>query len=238
MLSTRSASQTSKRGQTTLSLEGITQAVRPWIPFTALNTVWRCLDKESRSILDVGCGQGRPMVFLNRRHRFLAVGIDIFRPYLREAGALSAYDALVQGDARYLPFRPRSFDIVLLIEILEHLERAEGLALIKVLEQIARRQVLISTPVGQHEQHEYDSNPWQEHRHIWEPQQLRALGYRVYGHGLRNLGGLSGLQSPLPRHLRPVMDFLWVAAGPLTHLRPEWAGNVVCVKRIGQEKAQ
>jgi SAM-dependent methyltransferase len=193
------------------------------------------MDKESKNILDVGCGKGRPMAFLNRRHRFFAVGIDIFRPYLLEAKALAAYDVLVQGDVRCFPFRSHSFDTVLLIEILEHLERAEGLALIQAVEQIARRQVLITTPVGHYEQHEYDSNPWQEHRHIWGPRELRALGYRVYGHGLRNLGGLSGVQSRLPRPLRPVVDFLWVAAGPLAHLRPEWAGNMVAVKRMDRE---
>jgi SAM-dependent methyltransferase len=192
------------------------------------------LDRKSKDILDAGCGKGQPIAFLNRRHRLFAVGIDMFRPYLLEARALAAYDDLVQGDVRCLPFRPRSFDIVLLMEILEHLERAEGLTVIKVVEQIARRQVLISTPVGQHEQHEYDRNPSQEHRHIWEPQELRALGYRVYGHGLRNLGGLSGVQSPLPPPLRPIVDFLWVAIGPLSHFKPEWAGNMVAVKRIGQ----
>jgi SAM-dependent methyltransferase len=235
VLSTRSASPESKRERTRLPWEEISQAVRPWIPFTALNTVWRHLDKEGQSILDVGCGKGRPMAFVNRRHRFFAVGIDIFRPYLLEARALASYDALVQGDVRCPPFRARSFDIVLLLEILEHLERAEGLALIKVVEQIARRQVLITRPVGHHQQHEYDGNPWQEHRHIWAPRELRALGYRAYGHGLRNLGGLSGVQSPLPRPLRPVADFLWVAAGPPTHLRPEWAGNMVCVKWLARE---
>lgn len=235
MSSTRSASPKSKRRQTQLSWEGIGQAVRPRIPFTALNTVWRRLDKESKSILDVGCGKGQPMAFLNRQHAFFAVGIDGFRPYLLEAEALAAYDALVQGDVRHLPFRARSFDIVLLMEVLEHLERAEGLVLIKTMEQIARRQVVISTPVGEHEQLEYDGNPWQEHRHIWGPRELRALGYRVYGHGLRNLGGLSGVQSPLPPPLRPVVDFLWVAAGLVTSRKAEWAGNMVAVKRIGRE---
>lgn len=218
-----------------LSWEQISQAVRPRIPFTALNTVSRHLDKESKSILDVGCGKGRPVAFLNRRRRFFAMGIDIFRPYLLEARALAAHDVLVQGDVRFLPLRPRSFDIVLLEEVLEHLERAEGLALIEVMEQIARRQVFITTPVGHHQQHEYDGNPWQEHRHIWEPDELRALGYRVYGQGLRNLGGLSGVQSPLPRPLRLAVNFLWVTAGLLTHFRPEWAGSMVAIKRVGSE---
>lgn len=122
-----------------LSWERISRTLRPWVPFTALNTVWRLLDKEATSVLDVGCGKGRPMAFLNQGRRFLAVGIDVFRPYLVEARAVGAYDALVQGDVRCLPFRLRSFDTVLLVEILEHLERTEGLALI---EAVARQQLL------------------------------------------------------------------------------------------------
>lgn len=221
-----------KQGGRRLSWEELSQAFRPCVPFTALNTVWRYLDGEAKSILDVGCGRGRPMAFLNRNRRLLAVGVDAFFPYLQEARALGVYAALVLADARNLPFRPQSFDVVLMMEVLEHLDRPDGVALLAAAEEIAIRQVIITTPVGHYEQHEYDGNPLQEHRHIWEPGQLRALGYRVYGHGLRNLGGLSGVQSPLPRALRPLVDVLWVAAGLVTRRRPDWAGNVVAVKRL------
>lgn len=52
-----------------------------WANWRTIRPVWRRLDKESKSILDVGCGKGRPMAFLNRRHRFFAVGIDIFAAF-------------------------------------------------------------------------------------------------------------------------------------------------------------
>jgi hypothetical protein len=33
------------------------QKVRPYIPFTSLNTVWRHLDAKGKTLLDVGCGK-------------------------------------------------------------------------------------------------------------------------------------------------------------------------------------
>lgn len=214
--------------------EKISQAMRPRVPFTALNTVWHHLDRDAKTILDVGCGKGGPMAFIRGRRQVYAVGMDIFEPYLRECQRRKSHDALVRCDVRQAPFRPKSFDVVLCMEVLEHLTEEEGLAMLHSLEGLSRRQVIITTPAGHHEQHGYDSNPWQEHKHIWKPEQLERLGYRVYGHGLRNLGGLSGVQSPLPRPLRPLVDLAWIAAGPFPRILPQLAGNMVAIKRMGR----
>lgn len=56
--------------------------LRPYIPFTALNAVVRNLDKNADSILDVGCGKGIPMKFINRKKKYFTVGMDIFEPYI------------------------------------------------------------------------------------------------------------------------------------------------------------
>lgn len=208
------------------------QRIRPYLPFTAFNTVWRLLDKKSHSLLDVGCGQGKPAQFLKSKRKLFMVGVDIFLPYLREAQRQGSHDAYVLGDVCHLPFRPKSFDVVLGMEVLEHLDREEGLSLIKAMEQIARRQVLITTPVGTHKQGPYDGNPYQEHKHIWQPNELKQLGYKVRGHGARNIGGMSGVQSPLPKLLRPLMDMLWVIAGPVTYFLPSLSGDIVAVKKL------
>ena len=65
--------------------EKLSLRLRPLMPLTALNTCWRFLDKSAQSILDVGCGKGAPMKFINRARNFYVVGLDIFRPYLMEA---------------------------------------------------------------------------------------------------------------------------------------------------------
>jgi SAM-dependent methyltransferase len=213
-------------------LETLAHRVRPRMPFTALNTVWRILDKNAESILDVGCGKGEPMQFINRHRRFYTVGVDIFEPYIAECRRQGIHDEYLQCDVRHLPFEDNSFDIVICLEVLEHVEAEEGQALLKNLERIARKQVILSTPVGHYEQTSFDGNKHQEHKYLWQPADLEAAGYRVIGIGLRNLGGKSGVQSPLPALLRSLIDVTWVLSGPLTFYFPEVAGDMVCVKNI------
>lgn len=217
-----------------VAVDRVQAFLRPRLPFTALNTVWRRLDKDAASVLDVGCGRGEPMRFLASRLRLFSTGVDIFVPYLRECQMGRVHDQWVLADVRRLPFRPKSYDVVLCMEVLEHLTEEEGSGLIEALERMARRQVIFSTPVGEWEQHEFDGNAFQEHQHIWRPQAMRERGYRVWGHGLQRLGGLSGVQSPLPPPLRPLIDVFWVLAGVFTHSRPELAGNMVCVKELSR----
>ena len=49
-----------------------------YIPFTPLNVACWKLDKDARTILDLGCGVGEPMEFINRKRNYRAIGIDIF----------------------------------------------------------------------------------------------------------------------------------------------------------------
>lgn len=217
------------------TLEQAAQRARPYVPFTALNTVWRSLDGGVRSVLDVGCGRGRPMGFLKSRRPLLAVGIDIFAPYLAECQRKASHDGHVLCDVRYLPFQRKSFDAVLCLEVLEHLEEEEGRKLLLAMEEIARLQVIISTPTGSHPQRGYDGNAYQEHRFLWPPAAMRRLGYRVVGHGLRNLGGMAGVQSSLPKALWPLVHIGWVLAGPFVRLVPEMGADMVCVKRMDRK---
>ena len=120
------------------SIEELVRRLRPYIPFSALNTVWRKLDKSSKTILDVGCGKGEPMAFINRHGRFKAVGIDIFRPYLVEARRKGVYHDLILGDVRFLPFKDKSFDAVICMEVLEHLEKEDGEKLLLELERVVK----------------------------------------------------------------------------------------------------
>lgn len=54
------------------------------------------------------------------------MGIDIFRPYLEEVRRKGVYHDLILGDVRFLPFKEKSFDAVICMEVLEHLERQDG----------------------------------------------------------------------------------------------------------------
>ncbi len=92
-----------------------------------------------RTILDVGCNRG----YVTNRidGASVVVGIDLNRSALTEARCLKAC-----GDARRLPVKDRSADLVMLTECLEHLDDA-GLALACAeAGRVARRYLLVSVP--------------------------------------------------------------------------------------------
>jgi SAM-dependent methyltransferase len=190
------------------------------------------LNKEARTILDVGCGRGEPMSFINRHRQFYAVGADIFRPYLKKCKQQGIHDEYIQCDVRYLPFSSKSFDLVLCIEVLEHLRKDEGKGLLQELERVAKKQVLLSMPVGKFVQHAHDSNPYQEHKSSWFPSEFRGRGYIIRGSAIRLVGGSEGFLARLPQPLRVLRQVIWVFVSPLTYYSPRLAGWIVCSKSM------
>lgn len=89
------------------------------------------------------------------------------------------------GDAvNYFP--PKSVDTVFLVDVIEHLEKEEGRALLAKTENIARRQVMVFTPLGFMPQHHDDGKDawglsgadWQEHKSGWLPEDF-GEGWQV-----------------------------------------------------------
>jgi len=208
-----------------------------YLPFSLLGVVRWNLDKVNRaSLLDVGCGNGRVMKFINKRKRFFSVGVDIFEPAIREAQRQESHDGYVLCDVQQLPFRGKSFDIVLCMEVLEHLERNEGAILLQMLEEIARRQVIITTPVGQYKQDAFNGNPYQQHKSVWSPSELKRLGFKVRGVQIRGTNFTTGLLSRLPKLLRIPIHIAWYLAGPFVYFLPELSGDMICSKRLPNTK--
>jgi SAM-dependent methyltransferase len=211
--------------------ENISGKIRPYLLSTSLNVVWMSLDKEAKTMLDVGCGKSDPMKFINRNKSFYAIGIDIFRPYLKRSKSRRIHDDYILCDATKLPIKSKSIDIVLCTEVLEHLERTSGLSLLGKLASVAKKQVVITSPIGDYEQSAYDGNLYQEHKWIWTPHELEALGYKVIGIGLRNIGGDNRVFSRF-NALKLLGDLIWLIAGTFTHFLPQSAGDMVCIKKI------
>ena len=205
---------------------------RPWIPFTTLNSVWRMMGKDTKTVLDIGCGKGEPMKFINRQKLFYTVGVDVFKPYLQDDKKAGTHNEYVQCNVQRLPFKEKSFDTVICMEVLEHFEKEEGEKLLQIMEEHARKEVILSTPIGKYNQKAYDGNASQEHRYTWKPSQLKDKGYEVKVLGLRNMGGDDGIIARLPNIIKPFGILLWVLAGPLVYFLPNWAGEVVCRKRL------
>jgi SAM-dependent methyltransferase len=99
---------------------------------------------NARSVLDAGCGEGFAMRYLMGESRAAVVGLDGSASALRVAGRINPGRSFIAGDLLRLPFPDRSFDLVICIEVLEHLDRPEqGLA---ELRRASRRWLLLSVP--------------------------------------------------------------------------------------------
>jgi len=84
----------------------------------------------SIEILDAGCGHGNIVVDEFRKNIKKAVGID----FNKEATSKNVcLDEIVIGDLEKMPFSSESFDVVLSLWVLEHLENP-----LKVLSEIYR----------------------------------------------------------------------------------------------------
>ena len=220
-------------------LKRLAVKARPYIPFTALNTVWRRLNKRGKSILDLGCGRGEPMSFINRNNQFYTVGLDIFEPYLKECQKHRIHNEYCQGDVCKLPFRDKSFDIVLCMELLEHLDKINGEKLLGEAERVAKKQIILSTPVGPSEQDELllqDGNVFQVHKSSWQPSELKNLGYKkIKGSTLHCFAGRAVTISFPVEALRPLGYLLWLLK--MKEFEKVWEGlNFAFLKYVGLKR--
>jgi len=219
-----------------MMLKGIRDKLRGYIPFTNWWLVWRKLDKGSKSILDLGCGKGKPMKFVNRHKRFYTVGIDGFNPYVEQCRREKSHDVVLQGDIRRLSYKDKTFDVVLCLQTLEHLDREDGVSLLRWMEQVARKQVIITTDINEFVQGAgSDGNELQEHKYIWGADEFREQGFVVYGIGIKGWGGENGYSRLFPQPLRWLVGTsLQILMGPIMWFKPEWAGGVLGVKNLSK----
>ncbi len=86
-------------------------------------------------VLDIGCGTGQNLLELRNRGFDRVVGLDI-SPAAIEYARVRGQQRLVRADGMQLPFADRAFDLVLALDLLEHL-RDDRRALIEVARVLA-----------------------------------------------------------------------------------------------------
>ena len=154
-------------------------------------------------LLDVGCGTGGT---LERLGPFgCAVGLDLeplALQFCRERG----HAALVRGSATALPFADRSFDVVLALDVLEHIPDHEAAA-----REIAR----VLRPGG----HALITVP--AYRSLWSRHDVALMHQRRYRAGeVRRLLSRSGLRPDLLTYtVSAFLPIVWVVR-TVQRLRP------------------
>jgi ubiquinone/menaquinone biosynthesis C-methylase UbiE len=132
-----------------------------------------------KRVLDVACGCGGWYPTLPFDCEW--IGLDIWLPYLWEQRFQARN--LIRGTATHLPVRPHRFDLVLCIEILEHLTRDDGARMLDEAKRVAKRAVIVTTPTDpllRHGQEAINGNPYERHTTATSSSHLASLGFKVH----------------------------------------------------------
>jgi len=196
----------------------------PDLPTTLKENLSGC-----NTVLDLGCGHSSP---ISRLGILFSVGVELFEPYLQKSREKHIHSEYVKADITRVEFKPKSFDAVIAIDLLEHLTKQEGAELLSKMESWATKKVVVFTTNGYVWQDGCDDNPLQEHRSGWSADELQKLGFKVFGiNGWRRL---RGYKSSIKYH----PHLLWLVISDLTqkmtYRNPKLAFQLLGIKQINE----
>ena len=138
-------------------------------------------ENAGRSILDLGCGYGAYSLALAAAGR-QCVGCDVNMKYLSQASSSGLPVVAVDS---VLPFPDRSFDTVMLLEVIEHVPQLENI--LSEAFRVARRNVLVTVPNAEHLERLQENDVTyghmlsSDHVHFFDPKTLEQLLGRFAG---------------------------------------------------------
>jgi ubiquinone/menaquinone biosynthesis C-methylase UbiE len=182
-----------------------------------VDPVCRVIDKSAETILDVGCGQGYPIKLIRIAMKpKRVVGVDLFEKYIKEAKKARLHNEYVISDIRKMKFPAKSFDVVLASHVIEHLPLKDAGKFIKDLERIAKKQVIIATPIGEMYHPPVDDNHLQLHLSHFYPKDFKKLGYKTVKYGRKSILGEFGLVHKVKSDLIKKLLFIFnIVISPL-----------------------
>jgi hypothetical protein len=176
---------------------------------------------DCQSILELGCGSNSPVLRVGYGKRTTA--IDVCKPYVDIHNARKDYCKCTELDILKANITPKSFDAVIMCDVLEHLDRkdVERIDLFGQIERCARKRVVLFTPNGYTDNDEVDGGKWQKHQSSWEPEDYTKRGYTVVGAtGWRKIVGKAALPNRRPYNL---FFLLAILTQPLVFNHPNQA---------------
>ena len=158
------------------------------------------------------------------------VGVELFEPYLKESKKSGIHNQYIKADIRKVELKPKSFDAVVLLDVLDHLTKEEGHELIRKMEKWARKKIIIFTPNGLVWQDGYDNNSLQEHKSGWSVEELEKFGFKVFGINVwKKLRGYKTSIKYKPTRSWSIISDL---TQKITYYFPKFAFQLFAVKKV------
>ncbi|MEK6826418.1 MAG: methyltransferase domain-containing protein [Nanoarchaeota archaeon] len=190
----------------------------------------RKLIGNSTTVLDLACGANSQLKWF--KNEFYSIGVDIFEPSIQKSKELAIHNEYIMIDVSEIrnKFNENSFDCVLALDLIEHLDKEQGFKLLKDMEGIASKKTIIFTPNGYLPQGEIAGNPWHKHKSGWTVKDMQKNGYKVIGiGGWKFLRKETGLMKYRPH-------IFWKIISDISQFfvrnHPKFAFQLLCVKYI------
>ena len=136
-------------------------------------------------VLDCACGRGAWGFFIRSQLKGSAYleGFDLFSPYIERLRELKLYNYVYRMDIREVRSLAQKFDVILAMDVLEHLEKYEAMKVMRDLEDMTKIVLIISLPIGAQKQDVgHDGNLYQIHKSSFRPEEMEGLGYETKLH--------------------------------------------------------
>lgn len=131
------------------------------------------------TVLDIGCGPDSPIQHCAKDK--YTVGVEPYKPYLKISQKKKIHNKYLNKKIEDLDFPKNSFDAIILIDVIEHMDKKAGLTLMKKLDKWATKKIIMTTPNGYFSMGEIDGNSYQAHRSGWTVSDFAKVGYTCKG---------------------------------------------------------
>lgn len=205
------------------------------LPFSYMKSLRDSLT-GAKTILDLGCEDGRLLDLLSNGESWQVTGVDIFQKNVKEAEKRKIYKRTIRGDiinvSRKLVKDKQKFDIVFCSQVIEHIDREEGEQLFELVEKLAKKRIVFGTPRGYMEQPEafLGDNPHQVHKSGWTEDDFRKRGYKVYGIGFGPVWSEKGLGRSRSKLVLALANLTSYIFSPLVYFTPSIASGILAIK--------
>lgn len=181
------------------------------------------------TILDVGCGRCSPLKEIKKES--YKVGLDHYEPYISKSKEQSIHNKYVLGDVRALPFKYKTFECAIATEVLEHLNKEDGLKMLQEMERVAKRKIILTTPNGFLRTYAGpEDNPEETHLCGYTVDELKKIGFKVYGfNGLKVLWTIRNGKAVL--RFRVYILFVYLS-GVFVYYFPQFAFQLFFFKKM------
>lgn len=201
----------------------------PWV----LRTL---IPPTAKTILDVGCGDGYVMFWINHNRNYRITGVDISKKNLEKAKELGIYNKLYRRNLLKENLSKEKFDVVFCSQVIEHLKKGDALKLLSNMEKIAEKRIIVATTNGFFEyDHSSVAGKYDKHESGWRSQEFQRLGFRVRVHGLKLAYEPNGIKVLIPQIFQPFLFLLSYVATPLVVKFPRLALFLIAYKDITED---